>query len=627
MKRLLRFSVPSLCMALLSFVSNAQSTWNGTSWTPSAPTSTTDAIIASSTAITAVLNCKNLTINSGVTLTSTVSFSVNVYGDITNDGNGMSGNFQLILRGSSCTLYGNPLNFGGYLYLLTNNMVLTTNDRLVLSSGTGSTGGIATFGTGASIVGNVTIQRYIPSNNRKRYDLVTAAVSSPTIYSAWQEGGASVAGYGTQITGPTGTSTANGFDAVSGAGNGSIYTYNDNNASGSKWVALTNTNATTLGPGKGYLLFVRGDRTVAPGAGSSNTVLRATGTLNYANTDLSSLLTQGVSKFSLVANPFQGAIDWQSANITKTNLTNYFTVYDTNQGVFVSCDGTTKTPSVGAQSARYIQLGQAFFVQNNSSGLTPGLIVAASARTVSPATGVSSTVFRALTPKQELDVNLFSSADGLFADGAVAVFDDAYQSGWDAKDASKMTNLAETFSLLRNNENLGIESRPMVNGTDTLFFNMAAFSKKDYTMVINGSNFTTETAVLEDRFTGTKTPINLQDSTRYQFSVTNDPLSTGSNRFMITFSKAVQPTLSLAGPSVKMGPNPVSGQLQVSFDNSNNERATIKVMNSLGQLVNTVDAGTANHASVNMQRLAAGAYTVQVLLGNRIVAAQKIIKE
>jgi hypothetical protein len=628
MKKLLRFCMAFTCTALVSNSIHAQSTWNGSAWSPAAPDASTDAIIASSTLIPAAMSCKNLTINSGITLTSNVSRTVQVYGDIINNGNGTSGFFQMLLRANTCTLSGNLFPFSGAFTLSTASMVFNTNNKLVLASNATATGEIATVAAGATIVGDVTIERYIPSNNRKRYTLVTAGIgSSPTIYNAWQEGGASTAGYGTQITGPTGASIADGFDAISATGVGSIYTYNDNNATNSKWVALTNTNATTLAPGKGFLLFVRGDRTIAPGASSGNTTLRATGTFNYATTDLSSYLTAGVSKYSLVANPFHGPIDWISANMTKTNLSGSFTVYDSNMGVFVSSDGVTKSPNVGQGSNRYIQIGQAFFVQNNASGLTPGLIVGATARTVAPSTGVSSTVFREFTNNQQLDINLFSSADGLFADGTVAVFGNGYQKGRDAKDAGKFTNLAETFSLLRNNENLAIESRPMVNGTDTLFFSMATFSKKDYTMVINGSNFTTEQAFLEDRFTGSKTAINLQDTTRYTFSVTNDPMSTGNNRFMIVFNKAIVPVLNIAGTNIKMSPNPVKDQLQISFANENNERASIKVMNSLGELVSSMDAGNGSTATLNMQRLAAGTYTVQVLVGNKAITAQKIIKD
>jgi len=624
MKKLVPFTIAFTCMALFVLRVNAQSTWNGTAWSPSAPTSTTDAIIASSTAMTASFTCKNLTINSGITLTSSISFTVTVSGDITNNGNGCSGAFRLILT-SNCTLYGNSFRFGGYLYLNSAGMVLTTNNKLVLYSDANATGVVYTVATGATIVGNITQERYIPSNNRKRYTLVSSPVYSPTIYDAWQEGGASTAGYGTQITGGTGTSAADGFDATSSAGTASIYTYNDNNGSGSKWVALTNTNATTLSPGKGFLVFVRGDRTIAPGATSSNTVLRATGTLETGNKDLSSQLTLGASKYSLVANPYNCAITWV-AGITKTNLTGFFTAYDSDNAYFVTSDGATKSPSSGNQQAvNSLQPGQAFFVQNAASG-TPGLLFTPTAKTVAPSLGVTSNVFRELTPTQELDINLYSTAEGQMVDGTVAVFGNSYQTGKDFKDASKFTNLAENFALIRNNENLAIESRPMVNGTDTLFFSMAAFSKKDYTMVINGSNFTTEAAFLEDRFTGNKTAINLQDTTRYTFSVTSDPLSSGNNRFMITFSKAVAPMLN-TNTIVKMGPNPVTDELKLSFPNASNEKVTIKIINSLGQLVTTLDAGTDATASLNMKRFAPGTYTVQLFIGSKPMAAKKIIKE
>ncbi len=513
---------------------------------------------------------------------------------------------------------------------------LTTNGNLILKSAATGTASIAA-GTGNYISGNVVVERFIASNNRKKYGLLTSPVNSPTIYNAWQEGGFLLGtGFGTQITNSTGTSPANGFDATSFSGLASIFTYNDDNASGSKWVSLTNTNVNTLNVGKGYLLFVRGDRSIQPASSSvGNTTLRATGTVNVG-TYVATGLTTGPNKFSLVANPYPCAIDWLSAGITKTELNASFTIFDPNLEVFITSNGTTLSPSVASQQQpRYIQSGQAFFVQTNPPGAAPGLTITEAAKTTVPTTTSSTTVFGNEDQKQaRLNLNVYSANDNAFADGVVALFDKNYKGGIDKEDAGKMDNFNETFALTRNNNNLSIEGRPLFNNGDTLFFSMRNFAKKGYSLVMDGSNFKDVNAMLEDRYTGTKQPLQLNASNTYGFVVNNDAASASNNRFMITFGSTA--TNSAEGlidniPTlfVKLSPNPVLNQLQVNFKTAIAENTVIKVLNSLGQTVRKVDAGKVNAGNINISTasLSNGLYTVQLISGGKKVASQKMVKQ
>ncbi|HAI83670.1 MAG TPA: hypothetical protein DCL43_08385, partial [Chitinophagaceae bacterium] len=96
--------------------------WNGTSWSPSAPSSTADAIIASSTAPSS-FTAKGLTINSGVSLNIN-GINATIHGDINNNGNGITGTGNLIIASSS-VLQGNPIAMEGTLTV--NAGTLTTN--------------------------------------------------------------------------------------------------------------------------------------------------------------------------------------------------------------------------------------------------------------------------------------------------------------------------------------------------------------------------------------------------------------------------------------------------------------------------------------------------------------------
>lgn len=503
---------------------------------------------------------------------------------------------------------------------------------VILQSSSAGTASISTIAGTLSNASNVTVERYIPSNTRRRYVLVGSPAAGASIYNAWQEGGAVNAGYGTLITGGAAGGT-NGFDLPTSSAK-SIFTYNDDNATGSKWVGLANTNATNLSSGAGYLLFVRGDRTLnlatTPTA-SGNTTLRATGTIGQG--DISPALLSGANKYTLIANPYPCAIDWNSGSITKTNLTGNFTVYDANNNVFVSSNGTVKTPNVGNQQVGYIQSGQAFFVQNDGTG-NGAVTFTEAAKTTSATTTSSTTVFGEAASKAQLNINVYRTADKSFADGVVALFGNNYKTSVDTKeDIYKFTNLNETFGLRRNNIVLGLEARPLVQSTDTMYFSLSNFAKKAYSLVIDGSNFNATTAKLEDKFTGTSTVIDVSGTTIYNFNVTDDAATSSNDRFSITFGSTVASTVVTDGAAasslyVKMSPNPVLNQLQVSFKTATAEATIINVVNSLGQVVKTVNAGNVanGNVSVPVAELANGVYSVQLLSGNKVIHTQRIVK-
>jgi hypothetical protein len=400
-------------------------------------------------------------------------------------------------------------------------------------------------------------------------------------------------------------------------------------------VGLANTDATNLNAGAGFLLYVRGDRTLAVNvANTSNnsTTLRATGTIQQG--DISpSLSATGANKYNLIANPYPCAIDWNSGSITKTNLATSFTVYDPNNGVFVSSDGTNKTPNVGNQQAGYIQSGQAFFVQNNGSG-SGAITFTEGAKTTAAATSSSTTVFGEDANKAQLNINVYRTADNSFADGVVALFGNSYKTAVDAnEDIYKFTNLNETFGLRRNNTVLGLEARPRVQSTDTMYFSLRNFAKKSYSLVIDGSNLTATTAKLEDKFTGTSTAIDVAGTTTYNFNVTDDAATSSNDRFIITFGSTAASTVITDGTAasslyVKMSPNPVRNQLQVSFKTATADATSINVVNSLGQVIKTVNAGkvATGIVSVPVAELTTGMYTVQLISGGKVVSTQQVVK-
>ncbi len=526
-------------------------------------------------------------------------------------------------------------------------------NTITLKSDATGTAGLGRITGSVTNTSRIMVERYIPSAGRKKYVLVTSPLQSTL--NDWQEGAtglsfvAGTAGYGTQITNAVSQGT-NGYDGPA-TSNASIFTYNDDNASGSKWVAYAGASGTntalSLSGGVGYLLFVRGDRSVdrATLGTSSNTTLRArgsgignAGTGTISRGTVAPTLNANASRYTLIGNPYSCPIDWQSVGITKTGLTNSFTVYDPNLAVFVSSDGTTLTPQTGAltgtQQAQYIQSGQAFFVQNDATA-THTISFTETAKTTTPTTTSATTVFgEDAVVRQQLNINAYRADNNQFADGAVALFGSQYKALVDDNDIAKFTNFNETFGLRRDNKVLGLEARPLVASTDTLYFNMSNFGKRDYNLVINSSNFSNTTATLEDKYTSTKQAIDLSVTTAYKFTVNSDAGSSSNDRFLITLGSTATIAASTDaaannGLFVKMSPNPVANQLQVSFKTATINQATINIVNSLGQVVKTINAGKTDNGNitVSVASLSTGIYTVQLLSGDKQISSQKLVKE
>jgi hypothetical protein len=414
-----------------------------------------------------------------------------------------------------------------------NDLVVSTGGSMTIKSTFAGTGSIGNSGL-ATVTGNVTVERYIPA--RRAYRLLSPSVTTAsTIRDNWQEGGGSTSALGTHITGSS--IGANGFDATP-TGAASLYTYLY--GSPDAYVAINNTNTNILSATSGYLLFVRGDRApshIGAALTTSPTTLRATGTI--VNGDQAVAL-QGLGKFTLVANPFASAINWNSiySDASNTALENYYTYYDPNVGtsggyVTVTNSGINNLGSAGNV---HIQSGQAFFVKSAASG-TPALTIKQSHKS----TINNVNVFRTGTPEQ-LSIGLyFTEADGTrrIADGVNTLFNNNYSSAVDGNDAEEIANFNENIAIKKNGKMLSIEGRPLVDDAETIELDMARMKVQPYEFEFN-PNFNAPglEAFLRDKFLNKETAVSLSSKTVIPFTVTSDAASQAADRFMVVFKQA-----------------------------------------------------------------------------------------
>ncbi len=483
------------------------------------------------------------------------------------------------------------------------------------SSGTAAIGQVTGTLSNAT---NVTVERYIPSGKRA-FRLLSPAVTTTTFISGNWQGQ-------THITG----GASGGFD-VTETNNPSMFTYNNQVASGTGWTAIANTNATNLIAGVGYRMLVRGDRTptniTAATTDNMNAAitLSATGTLKTGTVALSSSSTPAINNtantttadFSLVGNPYQSAVDWHA--VTKSGIAATYYAWDPNMGTgaargnYVAYNVSTGTNNVGSQVGQFIQPGQAFFVKNTVAG-TAGTLTFQEAHKAT----TSANVFRTANQTESanpasLSMQLYDPNElaigGYPIDATKAVFGSEYTNELGLGDATKLEAPGENIAWFRNNTKLAIDAAAPVTTSDELAMKTIRLgANKNYTFKIQTTNFDTAlTPYLVDNFLNTQTEITTSQAFLASFVTTSNVASYSENRFKIVFQNAVLSTDTFAS-QVGLYPNPSKGNgfyLQLP----STAQATVKLYNTLGQEIAITNNSGYYQAK---QSLASGVYHIMV---------------
>ncbi len=439
-----------------------------------------------------------------------------------------------------------------------NDIAIETAGKMIIQSNASGTGRIGN--SSGNIAGNVTVERYISAANNKSYRLLAPSVNTangikPFIRDNWQEGqnntgsvnNNAVANYGIHITGSV--TGANGFDATATASPSLLV----NNGTGtSSWVAIPNTNATNLDAKKGYLVFIRGDRStdLAGNLTSSNTTLRATGSIVAGTQNFTNQAGNGQT--SLVTNPYACPINWSLiyndlSLANRSNFEDFYNYWDPNVGtaggyVTVNVNGTR---SAVTNATVEIQSGQAFFIKAKAGVVLPTFTIKESHKS----TNNSRDVFRTTGLKQQFFATLYFSADDgrrIMADAVNAIFDTSFSAKIDRNDAEEMANEDENIAINRAGKMFSIEARPLVNTTDTLPLAIQRLKIRNYEWQFDPADFTPPNlqAYLEDSYLNLRSPINLTNVTVIPFSVSANPASAAQNRFRIVFAPSVvQPVI------------------------------------------------------------------------------------
>lgn len=594
-----------------SLASTATAWETSANWSCGVPTKTIDAVIPANiidgyptlkSGLTGEV--KNLSIVGGsFGAYLTVEGKLQVYGTVTNSGGTFTAsNGTIELAGSTTQtipaglfdnntvqnlIISNNVSLGGTLNLTgtlsfgaVNNKTFATNDYLTLKSSSAATAKVSditnnSVNSGNSISGKVTVERFVPAWEARKYRLVTAPVLGTTINASWQEGqtfdgsgqhstGTTAAattpsGYGTLITGQQQGAVANangkGFDFWSAISNSSAsirYYIPTSAGTGGTWQPLSSTvSASAFDQNQAYLLFVRGDRSVSTGTTPGATTLRAKGELKQGSYAVN---VPEAMAYTLIGNPYASPLDFQAVyNANSTSIQDYFWVWQSSYGagtggyllVQPSGDGSSYECIPGnfstSSSYRLIGSGQGFFVvpknQNNASTTVKTITISETHKS-SSTPGVS--VFRQTGgAPAKLYINLTTtnnSGQSVILDGGLVKFNEAFTGT--SGNVLKSTNNSENLSFWKGNADLIVSAASLPKAGDTVQLKLWNTAVRSYRFEIKTVNFATPglTAVLLDDFAKTETPLSLKEGVAaFGFSITSDAASKDPLRFRIVF--------------------------------------------------------------------------------------------
>lgn len=506
---------------------------------------------------TTSISGSTLTQFSGVTISGTLNSpaTLSLAGNLTNNGTFNSGtgtvlfsgsNLQLI-QGSAVTTFNNITvtnvaaptavqvlsnqNLRGVLTLSAGSVFDADGAGSIvftlLSSADNPTvdASIAALPTGASVTGNVTVQRYMAiegANNGRIYRYISSPVQTPAVSQIQSE---------IPITG-----TFTGASSCTGCGtNQSMFAYDESIITGDLNDGYINfpaaSNTETLTTGRGYAIFVRGNITPISSAGSALWDVRApinSGNISF-NSHVSFTSSGNIANdgWNLVGNPYPSTIDWDAASgWTRTGINN--AIYMRDNGV-QSPVIATYIGGVGLNGgSQYIPIGQAFFVKSDG-----GPIDFQATENVKVA-GTQSEFIREGSINDMLRIAL---RGGVISDETVIRFESAATEEFDQTfDAYKLKNAAFNISSKTGEINLAVNTLPEMTCVKSVDLEITDAAPGPYKLEFSEfDSFVNESISIKlvDNLLGEI--IDIREQGIYEFDITEDEQSQGV-RFSVVFS-------------------------------------------------------------------------------------------
>jgi hypothetical protein len=618
-------------------------------WTPSSPIGIATSVnpitvTAGIASITSNTSCSKLDIATGAVLEIAPGQTFTVNGAISGDGTisgsatsnlTVGGNIgtikftpgantiQQLLVGTgndaSLTL-GSDLNIapnGGISFNALGTKSLNPNGfALTLKSAANGTAYIANTNS-ATITGNITIGRFVASRAIKRWRFAGSPFSTVTFADLQNEIYITGQGIGNTI----GTLNSNGFDATL-SNKPSVYSYNETVPGNLDvgWEALTNNTSSLsnqlIVAGKGYRIFIRGDRSDTSRLTTRNdqnaVTLNLTGAINSGDFSFS-LTNSGVTAddgWNFLGNPYPCSYNWKSfwdAGGNRNNIGSTIWIYDPAHNAYKAYNAN----SSGDLTDGIIPMFSSFWVQ--ATGSNPSLTFKEQFKTGSmPLALFKNNDDEKLKLSMRLDSN---NKDcwmmGNYKNSTV---------GFDIYDTKKIMSEINIASV---NSNIwcSFDARPSTFENDTISLTISP-GDKSYTLVVD--ELSTSSGKIYFLYDVKLKSLNkLSQHFEYVFSTSASDSSTYVNRFKVIITNdedktGIDDLSCLNNSQIKLVPNPANNWLEVQ---SAGEIEQIIIADINGkQILNIIQN------SFSVEALNSGIYFVKVVNKTGEIITQKLIK-
>jgi hypothetical protein len=313
------------------------------------------------------------------------------------------------------------------------------------------------------------------------------------------------------------------------------------------------------------MLFVRGDRTVTTGSGT--TTLKPSGTLKSGNQ------TIPVSQaYAVIGNPYASAIDIDQVYQNSGNnavINRNFWIWDATLGTAggfraISYGVSSYTMTGGSGSATdYLKVlsGGAFFVERNGAG--GNLTIEENDKIDGSTAPVVLGNEQPNTTPAVLNISLLDG-NGRITDGVALRMGSGYQTKADETyDMLKINNFNENLSIVRDGRYLSIESRPIPNSPDTINLSAWNLPTGRHRLTMRAENMSQHklTAFIRDAYTGTTDTLDLSGTgVEHGFDINSDTASKSLNRFSIVIAPVAAPTINVI--SLQANPQPAGIRIE-----------------------------------------------------------------
>lgn len=379
------------------------------------------------------------------------------------------------------------------------------------------------------VTGNVTAQRYMDGEG-EIYRYISSPVTNPQVVDLQGEIPVTGSFTGTSFNAPTNCAGCTPCVGCT-TNNQSMFRYNGSlagtiNERYEDFPATANTE--TMAPTRGYSVFVR--------EASNPTTWNLRGLINRGLQTFTPLAFTGAGandSYNLVGNPYPSPIDWFVADgastWSRTNIDPSIYTWDASIGNYATYNRMTNSGTNGG--SRYIAIGQAFWIRTTAGGAS-----------MTANEGVKSsqqpTFFREKQPEDYLRLKLIAS-NGISNEALIHFNIDGASDNFDTSiDSYSFPDAAlKFFTLSKDARPLAINALGTLDCTKEIAVGVGALSKGHYSIHYSEfESFSSQVNILfVDTYAGKSFTVDAK-APAYEFDVTADSASFGSNRFKLIFS-------------------------------------------------------------------------------------------